>query len=256
MRVILSLVALLSLVVSSAACDGNDEPDRDTIEADTLDDTQDTVEPDTTSDTEVTPLDTALPDFEVIQTNTELRNGVTAWVGHVTDGDTLGVWVGTQSNRKLHVVRMLGLAAPECNKTSRQAPDGARYSCSADDEYYGLASYNELKAMVEDKTVTITCDVAANTPCDSDAFDRRLAYVIIDGKDAAVEMARRGAAFAYTSFSASKRGQICAAEYEARAAKRGMWALGSVSQVLARMSADTRSWYNNHHDRRCDEAMR
>lgn len=253
MRVILSLVALFSWVASAPACDGNDSSGRDTTEADTFDDTQDSTE---SPDIEVTPLDTALPDFDVGQVDTELRNGVTAWVGHVTDGDTLGVWVGTPQNRKLHIVRMLGLAAPECNKASRQAPDGERSSCSADDEYYGLASYNELKAMVEDKTVTITCDVAANAPCESDDYKRRLAYVIIDGKDAAVEMARRGAAFSYTSFAASKRGQICAAEYDARSAKRGMWALGSVSQVLARMNASTRNWYNNHHDRRCDEAMR
>lgn len=252
---LLPLVMLFLL----AACDGNDEPGFDTADTSVDPDTADTSAPDadadTTADVDTTPIDTALPDLEVTTGDNELRNGVTAWVGHVTDGDTLGVWVGN-GPRKLHIVRMLGLAAPECDKKSEQTPDGNRYVCSADQEYYGLASYNELKTLVEDKTVRITCDVAPNAPCEYDPFDRRLAYIEIDGKDAAVEMARRGAAFSYTVFQSSKRAQICAAEYEARAAKRGMWALGSVSQVLARMNSDTRGWYNNHHDSRCDAALR
>jgi endonuclease YncB( thermonuclease family) len=250
MRLLLPLSLLLSI---SVACDGNDEP------GDTIADAEvaDTSEPeDSAADTEVPqPIDTALPDIEVTVGDNELRNGVTAWVGHVTDGDTLGVWVGS-GPRKLHIVRMLGLAAPECEKASRQTPDGNRYSCSADQEYYGLASFNELKALLEDKTVKITCDVAPNAPCEYDPFDRRLAYLEVDGKDAATEMARRGAAFSYTVFQASKRGQICEAEYDARRAKRGMWALGSIADVLARMNSDTRGWYNNHHDNRCDAAMR
>jgi len=247
------LVLIFTLLV--AACDGNDEPGRDVDSA--MDTTETTEAPDTpdVQDTEIPPqLDTSLPDIEVTVSDNELRNGVTAWVGHVTDGDTLGVWVGT-GPRKLHIVRMLGLAAPECNKSSRQTPDGNRYSCSSDQEYWGLESFNVLKNMVEDKTVTISCDVAPNAPCEYDPFDRRLAYVNIDGKDASTEVARAGAGFSYTVFQASKRGQICEAEYEARSAKRGMWALGSVSQVLAKMNSDTRGWYNSHHDRRCDDAM-
>lgn len=255
------LLLVLALVLSSA-CDGNDEPrDASGDATDTVDDLADTAdgEPaDTSVDTELPPpLDTALPDIEVSTGDNELRNGVTAWVGHVTDGDTLGVWVGPSGGpRKLHIVRMLGLAAPECDKASRQTPDGNHFVCTADQEYYGLTAYTELKSLIENKTVTITCDVAANAPCEYDPFDRRLAYVNIEGKDAAVEMARRGAGFSYTSFQSSKRREICAAEYDARDARRGMWVLGSVSAVLAGMNADTRNWYNQHHDRRCDEALR
>jgi endonuclease YncB( thermonuclease family) len=218
-------------------------------------DATDTTLVDTTPPADTTPFDTALPNIDVTTNeNRDLRNGVIARVGHVTDGDTLQVWVGT-SAPKNYIIRMLGLAAPECDKDYRQTPDGSRLVCVADDELYGLESYKFLRDLIEGKTVRITCDVAPNEWCETDPFDRRLAYIEIDGKDAATEVARAGAGFAYTVFSASKRGQICEAEFDARAAKRGMWALGTVDQVLAGMSADTRSWYKAHHDRRCNEAM-
>lgn len=237
----------LSGLALAAGCDGNDEPQ--TGNTDVLDASEIA---DTTVDT--SPLDTALP-FEVVQENRDLRNGSKARVGHVIDGDTLQVWVGT-SAPKSYTIRMLGLAAPECEKDYRLTPDGSRLVCTSDDEYYGLASYEIMKGLVEDKQVTITCDVAANAWCEQDPFDRYLAYLQMpDGKDAAVELARAGGAFSYTDFTASKRADICRAEYEARDADRGMWVLGSVSQVLAGMHANTRGWYNAHHDTRCNQAI-
>jgi endonuclease YncB( thermonuclease family) len=232
-----------------SACDGDASSPTPDVVADTE------APADTTPPADTQPFDTALPNIDVSSNDTrDLRNGVLARVGHVTDGDTLQVWVGTTAPKN-YVIRMLGLASPECNKDYRQTPDGSRLVCVADDELYGLESYKVLRDLVEGKTVRITCDVGPNEWCETDPFDRRLAYIEIDGKDAATEVARAGAGFAYTVFAASKRGEICAAEFDARAAKRGMWALGTVDQVLAGMSADTRGWYKSHHDRRCNEAM-
>ena len=236
-----SLVACSFLV----ACDGND--DNDGSVGDVTQEVEDVAE---TVDT--TPLDTALP-FEVAPENKDLRNGIRARVGHVTDGDTLQVWVGTTAPRN-YVVRMLGLAAPECFKDFALTPDGNKLVCSGDDELFGLGSYQLLKAMIENKQVIISCDVGPNEWCTQDPFDRYLAYISIDGKDASTEMARAGGGFSYTDFQSSKRADICRAEYEAQDAKRGMWALGTKSQVLAGMHSNTRGWYNQH-DNRCNAAM-
>ena len=241
---------LMAMVLTLLACDGNDETQGG--DATTLQDTS-TSEGDTTP-VDTTPLDTALP-FEVVTENRDLKNGVRARVGHVIDGDTVQVWVGSTAP-KSYTIRMLGLAAPECHKDYRQTPDGSRLVCTSDDELYGLKAYEELKAMVENQTLTITCDVAANAWCEQDPFDRYLAYLVKDDrKDAATEMARAGAGFAYTVFQSSKRADICRAEYSARDAKRGVWALGTMEQVLAGMNADTRGWYKAHHDQRCNQAI-
>lgn len=250
----MSLVSrLLSLsALALFACDGNDEPGGGDATT-----TPDTAASDTAVDTtpvDTAPLDTALP-FEVVNENRDLRNGVRARVGHVIDGDTVQVWVGTTAP-KSYTIRMLGLAAPECHKDYRQTPDGSRLVCTSDDELYGLKSYEQLKGMVEGQTITITCDVASNAWCETDPFDRYLAYLVMaDGKDAAIEMARAGAGFSYTVFQSSKRADICRAEYEARDAKRGVWALGNIDQVLDGMSSDTRGWYKAHHDQRCNQAI-
>lgn len=261
------LTALPFLAMAATACDGNDGNvgETDTTE-DTLSDTvADTTDTGTPVDT--TPIDTALPPIDIPQENKDLRNGTRARIGHVIDGDTVHVWVGTSAPRN-YTIRLLGLAAPECKKDYRQTPDGSKLVCTSDDELYGLKSYELMRDLVENKTVTITCDVANGEWCKTDDFDRYLAYLVMDdGKDAAVELARAGGAFSYTSFTASKRGQICRAEYEAQGfingdpskaqsnPKKGMWTLGTLSQVLAGMNGSTRSWYQQHHDSRCKTAM-
>ena len=247
--VMILTAALGGIAMPVPACDGNDDAADGAVDA-TVDSAPETDA--TPADT--APLDTALP-FEVIQENKDLRNGARARVGHVIDGDTVQVWVGTTAPHA-YTIRMLGLAAPECNKDYRQTPDGSHLVCVADDEYYGLRSYELMKDLVEGKTLTITCDVATGAWCETDPFDRYLAYLVTDdGKDAATELARAGGGFSYTSFQASKRADICRAEYDARDSRRGMWALGSVDQVLDGMSSDTRGWYRSNHDRRCNEAI-
>jgi len=245
-----SMITACCLVSAAAltACDGSDPGT--TADATTTDAT--TTE-DTTVATDTGPLDTSLPDINTNE-NKDLRNGTTARIGHITDGDTLDVWVGTLAPKK-YIIRMLGLAAPECDKSHVQGPFGGGNACTSDDELYGLASYQAFRAMLEGKTVRVTCDVSGNDWCKQDDFDRYLAYLEVDGKDAATEMARGGHAFSYVEFASTKRAAICAAEYEARDAKRGIWALGTVEYIMARMHDYTSNWYLKDHDKRCDAAL-
>jgi len=240
-----TLILALSVLWTSSACEAERRtPEPDITEADT----------DPPADTVNGPadIDTSLP--EVIVTDREVRNGTTAWVGHVVDGDTVNVWVG-DFNPKRHTIRLIALAAPECFKAQRSTPDGAGTSCVSDDEIHGYASFVALKEMVEDRRVTLTCDVPPGELCPLDVWNRTLAYLEFDGKDAGVEMTKGGHAFVYVVFPSSKTAEMCAGVYDARERKVGMWALGDESYVIGRMSSDTRSWYNSQHDRRCDEAL-
>lgn len=235
-----------ALALSISACDGGSTP--------APEDDADAVSPSDIAETSSGPadIDLSLPDTGPV--DRELRSGQTAWVGHVTDGDTLVVWVGDLAPHS-HVIRLVGLAAPECFKEQRSTPDGRGNSCVRDDEIHGLAAFEALRDLVEDKRVTVTCEKAPGEVCPKDTYGRSLAYVTIDGKDAAIEMARGGHALSYVTFYSSKRAQICEGVYDARDAKRGMWALGSETFVIGRMNSDTRSWYWSLHDKRCDEAM-
>jgi endonuclease YncB( thermonuclease family) len=197
-------------------------------------------------------IDLSLPDSA--SGDKFLRNGTPAWVGHVTDGDTLTVWIG-QTAPARYIVRMVGLAAPECFKESRATPDGHGQSCVRDDELHGLGAFEALRAFAEDRQVVLTCEAAPGALCPTDPFGRSLAYVSVDGVDAATAIARGGHGLSYVVFPSSKRAEICAAVYAARDAKVGMWASGTEQQVLAGMNSDTRSWYYGMHDSRCDAAM-
>ena len=197
-------------------------------------------------------INLALPD--AARNDKFLRHGSKAWVGHVTDGDTLTVWIGETAPSR-YIVRMVGLAAPECFKENRATPDGHGQSCVRDDEYHGLAAFEALRDFAEDRQVTLTCEAAPGELCPTDPFGRSLAYVSVDGVDAAVAMARAGHGLSYVVFPSSRRAEICAAVYAARDEGVGMWARGSEQQVIAGMNSDTRSWYYGMHDSRCDAAM-
>jgi len=202
--------------------------------------------------TQVADIDLSLP--ETTSNDRELRSGQAAWVGHVTDGDTLTVWVGEFAPHA-HIIRLVGLAAPECFKESRTTPDGFGNSCTSDDEIDGVGSFEFMRNFAEDKQSVITCEVAAGQVCPKDTFGRSLAYVAVNGKDAAVESAKAGHALSYVTFYSSKRKDICAGVYSARDRKVGMWSLGTETYVISRMNASTQSWYKSLHDKRCDEAM-
>ncbi len=122
-------------------------------------------------------------------------------VRQVIDGDTMTV-------AGVGVVRLIGVDAPE--KTG-----GYRES-----EPFGDAATTCLRALVNGQTVALEFDGPRK-----DKFNRTLAYVVLpDGRYANEEVIRAGCAETYRRFEFKRKAQFQAAEREAQAAKRGMWA--------------------------------
>lgn len=182
-----------------------------------------------------------------------LREGHIVEIHHIVDGDTLDVRVGDA----VFKVRFKGASAPECHKAPTRVNGVSRLRCSEDDEYYGLASYEELVAILEGQTLRVECEgVGLGKPCERDTYDRWLVnLVIVGGPDVGEELLRRGAGFTSTSFRSQTRKKYCLAEYEARREGRGMWAGKTVEETLAGMNDGTQRWYRAH-DARCDAAIR
>jgi len=234
-------LAALALVALPGACDPDNVPP---AEVDTAQDAaQDTATPPDTA----SPPDTAPPE------PSDMVYGAVGRVGHIIDGDTLDVIIGAET----YNVRLSGINAPECIKGQSRTPTGEwRFACIRDDEFYGMASYEGIKLLAADRDVRVTCDhTSPGHWCPTDAFGRYLAYLEIDGDDLAIRMAWHGYAFSYTTFFSSKRAEICAASYDAREKRRGMWSAGTVEQVIAGMSEQTQSWYWRYHDKDCDAAL-
>jgi endonuclease YncB( thermonuclease family) len=179
-----------------------------------------------------------------------LREGAVGTVTVVTDGDTVHVTV----NNWYHRVRMQGINAPECFKTLTDTANGRQYTCSSDDEHWGLAAGQALTERALGHVVTVYCDQSPGQPCPLDIYDRPLAFLEDGEGDLGEWMARNGHAMSFTRFPSTRRARYCAAEDLALAEELGMWALGDRTEVLSRMSEDTQDWYADR-DRRCAQAL-
>ena len=122
-------------------------------------------------------------------------------VRKVIDGDTITVsGIGT--------VRLLGVDAPEKTGGYRDA------------ERYGDEATRFMRDLVEGKLVRLEYDGERK-----DTFDRTLAYVLLENGTIANEaIIRAGWAETYRRFTYRRKPQFQAAERDARAARRGMWA--------------------------------
>jgi micrococcal nuclease len=122
-------------------------------------------------------------------------------VRQVIDGDTITV-------SGVGVVRLIGVDAPE--KTG-----GYR-----DSEPYGDAATRFMRTLLDGKDVRLEYDGDRK-----DQYNRTLAYVYLpDGRMANVEIIRAGYAETYRRFEYHRKPEFFAAEREAKAARRGMWA--------------------------------
>jgi micrococcal nuclease len=122
-------------------------------------------------------------------------------VRQVIDGDTITV-------SGIGVVRLIGVDAPE--KTG-----GYR-----DSEPFGDAATKYMKSLVEGQDVRLEYDGPRK-----DQYDRTLAYVFLpDGRLANLEIIRAGYAETYRRFEYKRKTEFFAAQRDAVAARRGMWA--------------------------------
>lgn len=125
-------------------------------------------------------------------------------VRQVIDGDTITV-------SGVGVVRLIGVDAPE--KTG-----GYR-----DSEPYGDAATRFMRTLLDGKDVRLEYDGDRK-----DQYNRTLAYVYLpDGQMANLEIIRAGYAETYRRFEYRRKPEFFAAEREAKAARRGMWATRS-----------------------------
>lgn len=117
---------------------------------------------------------------------------------HVADGDTMRV--GARR------VRLSGVDAPELSQ--RCGPDSRKVAC-------GATAAEWLRRRVEGRP--ITCEQV-----DTDRYGRSVAICRVAGEDIGAAIVEAGWATAYRRYSMAYVGQ----EARARAARRGIWALG------------------------------
>jgi micrococcal nuclease len=123
-------------------------------------------------------------------------------VRQVIDGDTITV-------SGIGVVRLIGVDAPE--------KSGGTYRES---EPFGDAATKYMKGLLEGRDVRLEYDGARK-----DQYNRTLAYVFLpDGRLANAEIIRAGYAETYRRFDYKRKTEFFAAERDAKAARRGMWA--------------------------------
>lgn len=119
---------------------------------------------------------------------------LTGKVVSVTDGDTVRV---LDAANVQHKVRLDGIDAPE-----RGQP-------------FGTVARDRLAALVMGKAVTVHAH-------GQDKYGRTLGRIEVDGQDVNHRMVADGMAWHYSRFNNDAR--LAAAERQARAAKRGLWA--------------------------------
>jgi micrococcal nuclease len=122
-------------------------------------------------------------------------------VRQVFDGDTISV-------ANVGVVRLIGVDAPEKHGSYRAS------------EPFGDAAAAYLRDLLQGKDVRLEYDGPRTDP-----YKRTLAYVFLaDGRLANLEVIRAGWAETYRRFSFVRKADFLAAEADAKAARRGMWA--------------------------------
>lgn len=131
-----------------------------------------------------------------------IASAETALVRHVIDGDSLALTDGRQ-------IRLIGINAPEIGIDGRP------------DQPLARAAQRRIAALTAGRAVTLRFDREA-----VDRHGRTLAYVLLpDGTDIQARLVHEGLAWCVAIPPNVANAQAyCAAEREARAARRGIWA--------------------------------
>ncbi|WP_431268918.1 thermonuclease family protein [Dankookia sp. P2] len=126
---------------------------------------------------------------------------LTGQVVGITDGDTLTLLTPDRRQTK---VRLAEIDTPE-----RRQPYGSRARAALAD----LAFQRRVRVVVED----------------IDRYGRSVGHVYAGGRDVNAEMVRRGAAWVYDRYNHDPKLPVL--EAEARAARRGLWALPEAERL-------------------------
>jgi micrococcal nuclease len=147
-------------------------------------------------------------------TRVTAQNLETRRVTRIVDGDTVHL-EGFKDN-----FRLIGIDTPESSRNARAKSIATR---TGRDLELIIAEGKRAKAftasLLENKSVTIEWDVQRK-----DRYQRNLAYLIVNGKNSSVEIAKAGYADPLTIPPNVKyAAKILAATREAREANRGLW---------------------------------
>lgn len=125
----------------------------------------------------------------------------TARVVKITDGDTISVRIGSKDAQK---VRLVDIDTPEA------------------DQPYGREAREVLAKLISGREVRLETHGA-------DDYKRILARVFVGDLDVNADLVRQGAAWVYRKYSDDAK--LIALEREARAEKRGLWALPASERI-------------------------
>ncbi len=182
------LAVLAAVALAIAACIGANE--RDTPAASTL-----------MSDNPTAFASTSEASMGCIPEGTKRESGK---VVDVVDGDTIKVEIDGEAYR----VRYIGIDTPETVKPNTPV------------EFFGPEASDQNEAYVGGKTVTLIKDAS-----ETDAYDRLLRYVVVDGIFVNFELVSNGYASAATYPPDVACSQVFRdAQRAAREAGRGLWA--------------------------------
>jgi len=137
---------------------------------------------------------------------------VTWFVTKVKDGDTLVARLEGAGVERQETIRLLNINTPEKDMPGHDEAAEA------------------LKGLVRGGTISL--EFAEPNVEKRDGFGRLLAFVFADGVNVNLEMTRLGWSKLYTKYGKGRlHEQFVAAEADARAAKRGLWAMEAAAPV-------------------------
>ena len=146
--------------------------------------------------------------------NLDFASGQRVIVAKIVDGDEVSVRVGTAQ----FVVRLLGISA---------------YDPAVNDPLMENAARGALRYL---EKVVLNNEVELVFPSfQKDARERVLSYVYKNGIDIGLDMVSNGHAIVYTRYPFARMAEYLAAEREAQARSRGVWAVPALTQRSLRL---------------------
>jgi micrococcal nuclease len=146
--------------------------------------------------------------------------GREATVTHVTDGDSFDVEF---DNGETDTIRLLGVDTPE---VMARYEDPSEYNVPDTDDgmdwclQWGARASDFVTRELQGQTVRVIDDPQTE---DRGYFDRKLAYVHVDGVDISDKLLRRGYARVYTGEEFEREDDYLALEADAQDSEAGVW---------------------------------